>query len=98
MSRRLRAMRWTGPWLTEASGDVDVQYVWRFLRELNIDLAARKSWRESNDPEFVAKAADWSAFTSKALCASTRSLRSRHCSRTKLFDSAEKTRLTGRSP
>jgi hypothetical protein len=28
------------------------------LREHNIDLAARKSWCESNDPEFVAKAAD----------------------------------------
>ena len=38
--------------------DVDVQYVWRFLREHNIDLAARKSWCESNDPEFVAKTAD----------------------------------------
>ena len=38
--------------------DVDVQYVWRFLREHNIDLAARKSWCESNDPAFVAKAAD----------------------------------------
>ena len=38
--------------------DVDVQYVWRFLREHNIDLAARKSWCESNDPEFAAKAAD----------------------------------------
>jgi hypothetical protein len=38
--------------------DVDVQYVWRFLREHNIDLAARKSWCESNDPAFVTKAAD----------------------------------------
>src|SRR6476661_2664820 len=37
---------------------VDVQYVWRFLRAHNIDLAARKSWCESNDPEFAAKAAD----------------------------------------
>jgi hypothetical protein len=51
-------MRWTGPLLTEASVDVDVQYVWRFLREHNIDLAARKSWCESNHAEFVAKAAD----------------------------------------
>src|SRR6187200_2947328 len=32
--------------------------VWRFLREHNIDLAARKSWCESNDPQFTAKAAD----------------------------------------
>jgi transposase len=50
--------RWTGPLLAKALGDVDVQYVWRFLREHNIDLAVRKSWCESNDPEFVAKAAD----------------------------------------
>ena len=50
--------RWTGPLLAKALGDVDVQYVWRFLREHKIDLAVRKSWCESNDPEFVAKAAD----------------------------------------
>ena len=50
--------RWTGPLLAKALGDVDVQYVWRFLREHKIDLVARKSWCESNDPEFVAKAAD----------------------------------------
>lgn len=39
-------------------GDVGVQYVWRFLRSHKIDLAARKSWCESNDPDFVSKAAD----------------------------------------
>jgi hypothetical protein len=50
--------RWTGPLLAQARVDVDVQYVWRFLREHNIDLAARKSWCESNDPKFAAKAAD----------------------------------------
>ena len=50
--------RWTGPLLAEALGDVDVQYVWRFLRGHKIDLAARKSWCESADPAFVAKAAD----------------------------------------
>ena len=50
--------RWTGPLLAEALGDVDVQYVWRFLRSHKIDLAARKSWCESNDPEFSSKAAD----------------------------------------
>ncbi len=50
--------RWTGGLLAKALGDVDVQYVWRFLREHQIDLAARKSWCESNDPEFAAKAAD----------------------------------------
>src|SRR6476646_4713955 len=42
--------RWTGPLLAEALGDVDVQYVWRFLRSHKIDLAARKSGCESNDP------------------------------------------------
>jgi transposase len=50
--------RWTGPLLATALGDVDVQYVWRLLRAQKIDLAGRKSWCESNDPEFVAKAAD----------------------------------------
>src|ERR1700740_1322852 len=50
--------RWTGPLLAEALVDVDVQYVWRFLRNHKIDLAARKSWCESNDPNFTAKAAD----------------------------------------
>jgi len=50
--------RWTGPLLAKALDDVDVQYVWRFLREHSIDLAARKSWCESNDPQFTAKAAD----------------------------------------
>jgi len=50
--------RWTGPLLAAALGDVDVQYVWRFLRSHKIALAARKSWCESNDPKFAAKAAD----------------------------------------
>src|SRR6201987_2893365 len=50
--------RWTGPLLAETLVDVDVQYVWRFLRRHKIDLAARKSWCESNDPHFTAKAAD----------------------------------------
>jgi transposase len=50
--------RWSGPLLAEALGDVDVQYVWRFLRAHKIDLAARKSWCESNDPQFASKAAD----------------------------------------
>jgi transposase len=47
--------RWTGPILAKALGDVDVQYVWRFLREHKIDLAARKSWCESNDPSLRRK-------------------------------------------
>ena len=50
--------RWTGPLLAAALGDVDVQYIWRLRRAQKIDLAGRKSWCESNDPEFVAKAAD----------------------------------------
>ena len=50
--------RWTGPLLAKALADVDVQYVWCFLREHKIDLGARRSWCESNDPAFAAKAAD----------------------------------------
>ncbi len=44
--------------IAAALGDVDVQYVWRFLRAHKIDLLARKSWCESNDPDFAAKAAE----------------------------------------
>src|SRR5262249_16396351 len=50
--------RWTGPLLAERLDDVDVQYVWRFLRSHRIDLRARKSWCESNDPAFASKVAD----------------------------------------
>lgn len=50
--------RWTGPLIAAALGDVDVQQVWRVLRAHKIDLAARRSWCESNDPEFAAKAAE----------------------------------------
>jgi len=50
--------RWNGPLVAKALGDVDVQYVWRSLRKQKIDLAGRKSWCESKDPEFAAKAAD----------------------------------------
>jgi transposase len=46
--------RWTGPLLAGALDDVDVQYVWRFLRNHRIDLVVRKSWCESNDPNFTA--------------------------------------------
>jgi hypothetical protein len=38
--------------------DVHEQYIWRFLRTQKIDLAGRKSWCESDDPAFAAKAAD----------------------------------------
>jgi transposase len=50
--------RWTGPLIARALGDVDVQYVWRFLRAQKIDLAGRKSWCASQDPAFAAKAAE----------------------------------------
>jgi transposase len=50
--------RWTGALIAAELVDVDVQYVWRFLRVQKIDLAARKSWCESNDPAFAAKAAE----------------------------------------
>ena len=50
--------RWNGPLIAQALGDVDVQYVWRSLRKQKIDLAGCKSWCESNDPDFAAKAAD----------------------------------------
>jgi transposase len=50
--------RWTGGLIAAALGDVHEQYVWRFLRAQKIDLAGRKSWCESDDPAFAAKAAD----------------------------------------
>jgi transposase len=50
--------RWTGPLIAQLLGDVHEQQVWRFLRSQKIALAGRKSWCESNDPQFAAKAAD----------------------------------------
>src|ERR1700752_952251 len=50
--------RWTGPLIAAELGDVHEQQVWRVLRAQKIDLSGRKSWCESDDPEFVAKAAD----------------------------------------
>ena len=50
--------RWTGPLIAAELGDVHEQQVWRFLREQRIDLDGSKSWCESDDAEFVAKAAD----------------------------------------
>ena len=49
---------WTARLLARALGDVHEQYIWRFLRAQKIDLSGRKSWCESNDPDFVAKAAE----------------------------------------
>jgi len=48
----------TAPLLARALVDVHEQHVWRFLRAQKIDLSGRKSWCESHDPEFVAKAAE----------------------------------------
>ena len=50
--------RWTAPLIAGTLGDVHEQYIWRFLRAQKIDLAGRKSWCESDDPEFVPKAAE----------------------------------------
>jgi transposase len=50
--------RWDGKLLASELGDIDVNYVRRFLRKQKIDLSGRKSWCESKDPEFAAKAAD----------------------------------------
>lgn len=50
--------RWTGGLIAAELGDVHEQQVWRFLREQGIDREASKSWCESDDAEFVAKAAD----------------------------------------
>ncbi len=49
---------WTAPLLAAALCDVHEQYIWRFLRAQKIDLSGRKSWCESTDPAFVAKAAE----------------------------------------
>jgi transposase len=50
--------RWTAPLLAAALADVHEQYIWRFLRAHKIDLSRRRSWCESTDPDFAAKAAD----------------------------------------
>jgi transposase len=50
--------RWSGPLIAAELGDVHVQQVWRVLRQQRIDLDGGKSWCESDDPEFAAKAAD----------------------------------------
>src|SRR5438477_1856064 len=49
---------WTAPLLARELGDIHEQYIWRFLRAQKIDLSGRKSWCQSNGPEFVSKAAD----------------------------------------
>jgi len=49
---------WTARLLARELGDIHEQYIWRFLRAQKIDLSGRKSWCQSRDPEFAAKAAD----------------------------------------
>ena len=49
--------RWTAPLLANELGDISDHHIWRFLRTQRIDLAGRKSWCLSADPEFAAKAA-----------------------------------------
>ena len=49
---------WSAPLLARELVDIHEQYIWRFLRAQKIDLSGRKSWCQSTDPEFVAKAAD----------------------------------------
>lgn len=49
---------WTAPLLARELVDIHEQHIWRFLRAQKIDLSGRKSWCESTDPAFVAKAAD----------------------------------------
>ena len=51
-------VRWTGPLLAAALGDVSVHRVWKVLRDNRISLAQSHSWCESPDPEFVPKAAE----------------------------------------
>ena len=49
---------WTALLLARELVDIHEQYIWRFLRAQKIDLSGRKSWCQSTDPDFVAKAAD----------------------------------------
>jgi transposase len=50
--------RWNGRLLAEYLGDVSKDQVWRVMRRHAIQLARRKSWCVSTDPEFSRKAAD----------------------------------------
>jgi transposase len=49
---------WSAPLLARELGDIHEQYIWRFLRAQKIDLSGRKSWCQSTDPDFAAKAAE----------------------------------------
>src|ERR1700722_8468395 len=76
---------WTAPLLARELVDIHEQYIWRFLRAQKFDLSGRKSWCQSTDPDFVAKAADivglyMSPPTTPWCCRSMRNLRSRRWS------------------
>ena len=47
-----------GRWLAEALQDVSPDHIWQLLRQHRVQLAQRRSWCVSTDPEFVPKAAD----------------------------------------
>lgn len=49
---------WSGKLIAETLGGVSEHHVWRVLRKNKIYLRATKSWCESNDPDFITKAAD----------------------------------------
>jgi len=74
--------RWTGPLLAKALGDVDVQYVWRFLRSTILTLLPASLGARATTPRSWRKPPMWSAFTSirppkRLFSVSTKSLRSR---------------------
>ena len=70
--------RWTGPLLAGALGDVDVQYVWRFLRSHKIDLAGARAPTRTLRPKPPMLLASMSPRPRRPLCyAWTKSLRSR---------------------
>ena len=76
---------WSVPLLARELGYIHEQYIWRFLRAQKIDLSGRKSWCESDDPDFVAKAAGivglyMSPPDNAVVLWSMRSRRSRHWS------------------
>ena len=49
---------WNGKLLAAHLGSVSKQQVWRVMRRHGINLARRRSWCVSTDPEFARKAAD----------------------------------------
>ncbi len=50
--------RWNGRLIAEHLGDVPAEVVWKTMRKHGIQLARRRSWCISTDPEFAPKAAD----------------------------------------